>query len=191
MNGFETIRILKDNLIHTMDHLNYHMGGTKSYCFLKAPTDFVEQVTDITEIFVNNAHKKLLRDINNQDASLEAYIKQSTDETEKILKETTKKVQEQIEEITLASCSTENSGHPEFDAKYIDECPLCFPKITLGKWECQEYGCGKINNNGAIYCTNTYCNGRADKRLIYDLKRADSNPTEEIKQNEGIHSFPN
>jgi hypothetical protein len=52
---------MKENLIHTIDHLNYHMGGPNSYCFLKAPNEFLIQLLDVSDIFLNNAHQNLLK----------------------------------------------------------------------------------------------------------------------------------
>jgi uncharacterized protein YqeY len=49
------------------------MGGEKSYAFLKAPTEFIKQLTDVVEIFLHNAHKNLLKKIKNEDQLLQSY----------------------------------------------------------------------------------------------------------------------
>lgn len=62
----------------------------------------------------------------------------------------------------MIPCPKKDSGHPEFDTKLMDDCPICFPRITIRKWECNEFGCGKYNKPGLTYCSNVHCNGKAE-----------------------------
>ena len=46
--------------------LNETMGGEKSFCFLKAPSCFLEQISEGVDMFLFNAHTKLMKKIKNQ-----------------------------------------------------------------------------------------------------------------------------
>ena len=40
------------------------MGGELSYCFLKAPQSFIDQISAAVDFFLYNAHEKLMNKIN-------------------------------------------------------------------------------------------------------------------------------
>lgn len=48
------------------DKLQETMGGELSYCFLKAPQSFIDQISAAVDFFLYNAHEKLMNKINDQ-----------------------------------------------------------------------------------------------------------------------------
>ena len=44
--------------------------------------------------------------------------------------------------------------------------------ISTAKWECNVYRCGRFNRAGMVNCGKKFCPGRADSKLIIELKIA-------------------
>ena len=59
----DLMQILKNYVKETTETLNAQMGGERSWCFLKAPTNFLKYLTDVSEIFAFKAHMKLMKKV--------------------------------------------------------------------------------------------------------------------------------
>ena len=59
----DLMQILKNYVRETTETLNAQMGGERSWCFLKAPTNFLKYLTDVSEIFAFKAHMKLMKKV--------------------------------------------------------------------------------------------------------------------------------
>jgi hypothetical protein len=68
-----------------------NMGGEKSWCFLKAPTNFLKQLSDVVEIFMFNAHKRLMKNVN-EDVQLKTLFNKNIEEIENMKEELLKAV---------------------------------------------------------------------------------------------------
>ena len=67
----DLMQILKNYVKETTETLNAQMGGERSWCFLKAPTNFLKYLTDVSEIFAFKAHMKLMSKVKKKGGSLE------------------------------------------------------------------------------------------------------------------------
>ena len=58
------------------------MGGERSWCFLKAPTNFLKYLTDVSEIFAFKAHMKLMKKVKKKgsDEFIDIFSKQAKEE---------------------------------------------------------------------------------------------------------------
>jgi uncharacterized protein YqeY len=63
----------REDIEEVKKNMNEHMGDKKSYAFLKAPTEFIKQLTEVVEIFLHNAHKNLLKKIGDEDQLLKQF----------------------------------------------------------------------------------------------------------------------
>ena len=115
-----------------------HLGGNKSYCFMKMPTDFVTYIVDAIKIYMQNANTHL-RTVKAQDppGDLGEFLEKVENcysETMEMLKDQQVKVKLRNQAINLWNCE---NCYQQLDMRSNSECPDCVSRVTKMPWTCK------------------------------------------------------